>query len=861
MTGRTAAVLMRQKPLWNVLFSRNINFIGRQNHITSIYNEFRIDDEKSRSVQAITGMGGVGKTQLCVEYAYQHKEEYSLVWWINGQDTSTITAEYVSLASELGLAIMDIHDTSVVVESIRGWLASSTGWLLIFDDVQEPSILTRFIPFHLSGHILVTSRNPSWKAYASCQPIEVLPRTDSIEFLDKRIAVSDKSVANELAATLGDLPLALEQAGAYMERTGIGIDEYLVRFRQHEAKLLKRGVPAHYERTVATTWELSLQQVKSRCPVAIAYITMCSFLSSDLIHREMFDPCSEKLPPDLCAAILDPLEYDEMVTSLKGFSLIQVIPSGGFSIHPLVQTVIRNQVTCEDRTMWLEALATILFTNISGELKRNVGLLPHALSVVGYSKESDIDRETFYYLYYSIGDVLHHIGDWKNARHYVETCVQLAADTFGWTHDTYVRSQVRCAGFLTLVGEYNLALDHATKADEALQTMGDEVNHPELYLVMGNLLRKLGKIDDALRVVEKAQNIITARGDVSDSVKATLMASLGEALAIKGNLRDSRQYFDKALKLVSANDGQYHVRATILDIWGEVCRSVGDYETSRRVAREALTVMRKELGDGDHLEFATCFNNLGLSQYYCGQTDVALNCFKRALKIEMNISGEKSTRISSIYSNLGMVHEQSDTERALEYYRMALEIDLNAYGEIHPSIAVRLNNIGNVYSKKGLFDEAETCLSRAVNIDEQVYGPDHLEVAKDLSNLGVLLWDRSEYERAKPILERVHVILQRHIVEWGLIPGFVVEPEIAFCCVLYHLNERHDAERYFEALLKTLISTYGFDNQHVGKAVNNFCTTVVITRNHVTPAVKRILSRCGLHVDTREKPIRIEPII
>ncbi|TEU22064.1 MAG: hypothetical protein E3J21_00740, partial [Anaerolineales bacterium] len=246
---------------------RNPNFTGRESLLAQLRSAFT-SGQPAALAQAIHGLGGVGKTQLAVEYAYRHAAEYDLVWWVRAEEPATLAADYAALARPLNLPQKDEPDQRLVVQAVQRWLGQRTGWLLVFDHARGPEQVRSYLPHRATGHVLIISRNPAWRGLASPLTVPVLERPESVAFLLKRTGQTGKAAASKLAKALGDLPLALEQAGAYIDATGGSpLSAYLDLFRHRQRDLSRRGKPSSdYPPTVATTWEIAFQQVRQASP-------------------------------------------------------------------------------------------------------------------------------------------------------------------------------------------------------------------------------------------------------------------------------------------------------------------------------------------------------------------------------------------------------------------------------------------------------------------------------------------------------------------------------------------------------------------------------------------------------------------
>ena len=201
------------KAIWNLPHRRNPNFTGRQELLDGLHQALSCG-QPAALTQAIHGLGGVGKTQLAVEYAYRHGPEYSLVWWLRSEEPAALAADYAALARELNLKEKDDPNQWVVTAAVRRWLGQHGGWLLIFDNAPEPGEVAGYLPGEVLGHVLITSRNPNWGSLAAALKVPVLPREEAVDFLLHRTGQTDRQAAAQVAAALGYLPLALEQAGA-----------------------------------------------------------------------------------------------------------------------------------------------------------------------------------------------------------------------------------------------------------------------------------------------------------------------------------------------------------------------------------------------------------------------------------------------------------------------------------------------------------------------------------------------------------------------------------------------------------------------------------------------------------------------
>jgi hypothetical protein len=358
-------------PVWNVPYHPNPYFTGRDLLLAEIHARLTPPDVESRRV-ALTGLGGIGKTQLAVEHAYRRRADYDLVWWVRSEQPTSLLGDCAALgrqpplAAHLGLG--EGASQEVVAAAVRGWLEHHQRWLLVLDNVEDPHQVVELLPRSATGHIVLTSRTEvGWEPLASVLTVEALAPADAAGLLLTRAEETGQAAhaaAIKLAATLGGLPLALEQAGAYVASTGtVTLAGYAQLFGTRALELLQRGQPLGYQHTAATTWSLALQTLEQTEPAAVDLLALAGFLAP------------EDLPQPLLATH-DPLALGDAVAALRRYSLIRVVGDGLF-VHRLLQTVVRSTLDVNAGRVFLGAAVRLLRTafpenTMSSQLGRNV---------------------------------------------------------------------------------------------------------------------------------------------------------------------------------------------------------------------------------------------------------------------------------------------------------------------------------------------------------------------------------------------------------------------------------------------------------------------------------------------------------
>ncbi|MGA2741807.1 MAG: toll/interleukin-1 receptor domain-containing protein [Bryobacteraceae bacterium] len=191
--------------IWNVPHPRNPNFTGREDELRQLRTS--LIDGHAAAIVPIAGLGGAGKTQLALEYAWRHIADYDAVWWLRAEDSTTLVADLAQLATPLNLPESGSQDQQAAAKAVLAWLSRHPGWLLIFDNARNAAACRAWLPAAGMGHVILTSRDPNWREVARPLRLPTLPRAEAVAFLQKRSGAEEPAAAGELCDALGDLPL------------------------------------------------------------------------------------------------------------------------------------------------------------------------------------------------------------------------------------------------------------------------------------------------------------------------------------------------------------------------------------------------------------------------------------------------------------------------------------------------------------------------------------------------------------------------------------------------------------------------------------------------------------------------------
>jgi TIR domain/NB-ARC domain len=356
--------------VWNIPYPRNSFFMGRETELAQVHQHLQAGQAAALSQpQAISGLGGIGKTQLALEYAYRYHQDYQMVLWVRAESTEALVSSYIAVASHLRLPEREAKEQDITVRAVKTWLQIHHDWLLILDNADELALVLNFLPPTLGGHLLLTTRAAATGRLAHRMEIETLLPEHGALFLLRRAALipvdaelsqasqEERELALHISQELGGLPLALDQAGAYLEETGMDLAGYWQIYQKHRSDLLqqRRGLVNDHPASVATTWLLSFERIEEKNPAATDLLRLCAFLSPDAISEEILMQRASFLGSELSSVEVDAFLLNQAIEALRAYSLVRRDPKRkSLSIHRLVQAVLQDTLEEMERRSWAE---------------------------------------------------------------------------------------------------------------------------------------------------------------------------------------------------------------------------------------------------------------------------------------------------------------------------------------------------------------------------------------------------------------------------------------------------------------------------------------------------------------------------
>ena len=667
-------------PIWNIPYPRNTFFTGREDLLLQLHAQLASGQAAalSQSPQAISGLGGIGKTQLATEYAYRYQQDYEAVFWARADTLDALISSYNTIATLLKLPERDAEQQEITLAAVKTWLQTHRKWLLILDNADDLTLLPPFLPPTAGGHILLTTRAWDMRGLAIRLEVKTLPDEQGALLLlqranllpsDRTIAhasAKDRQLAIQLTQELGGLPLAIDQAGAYMEATGTGLEEYLRIYQTHRPTVLqdRRSLVTDHPDSVTTTWSLSFERIEQKNPAAAALLQFCAYLAPDAIPETIIIEGASHLGPLLESIATDPLLFPQAIEALRSYSLVaRDSQTRTLSLHRLVQAAIRDRLSPDVEQDW----------------KRRTILAVEAAC-------PDLDD----------------VKQWNACEQWLPHALVSAA----WIEQEQI-SSTEAARLLNQTGYY---------------------------------LKARARYSEAEPLYERALVIREEQLGGEHPGTARSLGNLAGLYVSQERYAEAEPLYERALAVHERQLGEEHPdTVTSLNNLGMLYERQGRYGEAEPLLKRALAIREEQLG-GEHPDTARSLNNLAGLYRSQGRYGEAEPLYERALAIrEEQLGGEHPDTAQSL-GNLGMLYRsQGRYTEAEPLLKRALAVHERQLGGEHPDTATSLNNLAGLYKSQGRYAEAEPLYKRALAIYEQRLGLEHPRTQTVRENYAILL--------------------------------------------------------------------------------------------------------------------------
>ncbi len=735
--------------VWNVPHRRNPHFIGRGDLLDRLHeqltptgqDDLTTTSKAALTPQAIKGLGGTGKTQIAVEYAYRSRDldRYTYTLWVNAASKEALIASYAAIAELLpAFSAKGETDQQKLVEAVKYWLElCEQRWLLIFDNADDLPIVREYLPRRGNGSILLTTRANAVASVAEPLAVEKMSPAEAMQLLLhraqrlERASDEEKNAASNIVIALDFLPLALDQAGAYIEETGCCLVDYLHLYQTYRKELLaRRGLQTtNYPDAVATTWSLSFQRVEQVNPAAAELLRLCAFLAPDKIPEELIRDGAAHWSPPLQHTAADLFAFNQMIAELLKFSLVErLAETRTLSIHRLVQAVLKDAMDTTMVRQWVER--TVCAVNAAFPEPDFIQwtacerYLPHVLICVDWiTQEHLVIPETIHLLNHA-GSYLYEHARYEEAESLYEQALAI---------------QDQC-----------ITSDYSDKAS--------------LLSNLASAYEKHGRYAEAEPLFVQALVIYEQQLGPEHPETANGLHNLAHLYENQGRYGEAEPLYQRALGICEQQLGATHLQtAQCLDGFAGLCRKRGKYTSVESLYQRALAICEQQRGLEDPQTATICHN---LAQHYeeQGRYGEAEPFYQHALTIyERHLGREHRNTAACLVSLANLYWHQSRYAEAEPLCERALAWNERYLGPDHPSTATSLNTMASLYERQGQYEKAEPLYQRALAIRKQLLGPDHADTAGSLNNLAYLYSMQGRYTEAEPLFEQALVIREQQL--------------------------------------------------------------------------------------------------
>ena len=656
---------------------RNRTFVGRKAQLAAVGAALDDDTRRPRAV-ALTGLGGVGKTELALELAHLRHRHGRVAWWVAAEDPAATATGLAALATALGIGAFERGEDTRA--ALWAELDRTPGWLLVYDNADDPARLAPFLPAARHGDVVITSRNPAWRRLARPVAIGPLGRRESVAYVVDRTG-GDPAAAGALGEQLGDLPLALEQACAYIEQTGMSVLDYVDLFSRRREGLLLRDTHGS-GRTVATTWGLAFDRLSPR---AAALLETIAFLAPDAIAvatLQRFEP--------------DELELADALAELLRLSLVDR-SADTVRVHRLVQDVVRARMPAAARR---DRLAVVIARCVTGVAGAPDDLAAHLVALAGHAGMLDAVPDGLVAALRGVAARQARRALFPAAEHVLRTALRL----HGEAGDPVVRGLLTCqlGEVLDAAGRLAPALERHREAVAILDAAGGAED-----LAYAHAQNRLGHVlncaDDAPAAIEAHRRALAVLDRVGRADRApAVLIDLGYTLWSTGRLDEARENLSAGRELLERQgrrDGRAWAHAT--GGLGMVAQDAGQLDDAVALHRTAIEAFTRVSGP-DHPDTAQALDKLGYALRLQGASGEAIDAHRRGARLLERVLGPDDSRVAMALTNLGLaLADDGALDRAVETQTRARAVFTAALGPAHSSTIMAGDRLADALDAAG----------------------------------------------------------------------------------------------------------------------------------------------------------------
>ena len=759
---------------------RNPHFTGRTALLKTLRDKLCDESPKKFNHRvSLSGMGGIGKTQVAIEYVFRHKINYDSVFWITAANQADFLQGFREIALFTKCVTTNTNDPDAVAKSVLRWLERQRSWLLVLDNVDEISVVQDCLPDVSTGegHLLITSRDPNAIGLpAEGLEVELFEIETAADLLLLRANITQTEVpqsraeAVEIVTELGCLALAIEQAAAFIRECLKDIFKFMKIYVTSRQKILSKRPKGNwdYPREVATTWTLSFHEVERRNLNAARLLKLFAFLNPDGILVEFLEAGRRGLPESLDNAIGDIFEFGRALSDLEQFSLIRRSINDGnvITTHRLIQAVIKDNMMKNEKEEYMGMVVAMFATGFPEfEEGRRALCRRYQRQVVGpLMLLEELRTDSMADMALSMGHFLSNEGNYHNAGCFHRMAVEIYSELFGKEDIRTLRSMSDLSHSYSHLGQMQEAADLRKKVLKIQERiLGAE--HPDTLRSMNNLASSysdLGRIQESVDLREKVlkmqERILGA--EHPDTLRS--MNNLAASYSDLGRIQESVDLREKVLKMQERILGAKH--PDTLRSMNNLAASYSDLGRIQEAVDldEKVLKMQERIHGAEHPDTLMSMNNLAASYSDLGRIQEAVDLREKVLKMLERILGAEHpdtlrsmNNLASSYSDLGRIQESVDLREKV------LKMQERILGAEHPDTLRSMNNLASSYSDLGRIQEAVGLGEKVLKMQERILGAEHPDTLTSMNNLAASYSDLGRIQEAVDLREKVLKMRER----------------------------------------------------------------------------------------------------
>ncbi|MEH2460465.1 tetratricopeptide repeat protein [Nostoc sp.] len=815
----------------NIPLSGVVKFVGREDELQTLHQ--MLQENNQVAIAVIAGMGGLGKTELALQYAKAHRETYKggICWLLaKTRDVGIQVVEFARTQLDLNPPEDLTEDSqdkllAQVQYCFRHWREGDV--LLVLDDVSDYEQVKPYLPSPSSRFKVLMTTRQYFGGIAKLS-LDMLQPEAALELLKSLLKETpgriekELAIANQLCEWLGYLPLGLELVGRYLARKqDLSLTEML---RRLQKKRLEQPAFDKAEGDMTAQWgvlpafELSWQELNDDDKQLGCLL---SLFAAAPIPWKLVEQCL----PEEDAEDLEEIRDDRLLN----LHLLQRKGEGIYQLHPLLREFFQYKLTGLEQVEELKRSLCQVMIVVAKDIPQTPTLrdiaqatlaIPH-LAEAATVYQAWLSDDDLICPFIGLGRFYEGQGAYTQALPWREQCLSAARKRFGDEHPSVATSLNDLAGLYDSQGRYSEAEPLCIQAlSMRKRLLGDE--HPDVAISLNNLAelyRLQGRYNDAepfyIQALSMKKRLL---GDEHPDVAQSLN-NLALLYYSHGSYSDAEPLFIQALSMNKRLlENEHPLVATSLNNLAELYRLQGRYSDAEPKYIQAFSMRKRLLGD-EHPDVAQSLNSLALLYHSQGSYSDAEPKYIQALSMRKRLLGDEHPDVAISLNNLAELYRlQGRYNDAEPLYKEALSMRKRLLGDEHPDVAQSLNNLALLYHSQGSYSDAEPKYIEALSMRKRLLGDEHPDVAISLNNLAAFYYSQGRYSDAEPLF--IEALSMRKRLLGNEHPDVAIS--LSNLAALYRLQERYsDAEPLFIEALSMRKRLLGNEHPDVAISLNN----------------------------------------